>query len=597
MAHGKKRSRAAQALPWVIVALMLCWIAFEATPREIRAEHDLVPSSDRFDYGSWHSELELSRSNNGIAVLGVTETITAEFPDSDENTGIVREISVFSPRYIHDLEVRDADGAAVPFSTEHDDDDGTFYIRTGTDEYVHGDQTYVIDYVIDQRLFRLADSGMEEFYRDLLPLDSDQSIGEFSSTLRVSAELSEELNGHTACYQGRYGSSDRCELETSVEDDGTTVYQTSSGYRPAGDEVTIGVGFEEGTFSNLRSPEWEEPTRTALIFDRYATASMSFAVLILALALATGLRRISTQRIVNSRTSSESVPVREVPASMPPPVAAALMRRSRDKTFTPIDNIGNAQIVHMAVQGAVRFESTPSGQGSDDVSIRLSDRYAVQHELDERTLRLLCPELKPDSVHEVPKNSQSFSSTFTKVVTDGDNSAADQGLLTRARRHLVLATFGVLCVLLAMLGFALLSNWLRVTASQTVEGFSILGGAIALIVTIALSWSSIRPPLQPTKQGWDAVNLLKGVRAYLVQRRDQEADAAESDSDTSAQGIERDEKLLPYAMLLGMGGEWEEILKRNYRAAEIPPVWSDVGGRDFRHLWSKFTARSHSSTA
>lgn len=595
MTHGKKRSKVAAALPWVVVVLMLCWISFEAVPREIRAEHDLVPSSERFDYESWHTDLHLSRSSNGIAVLTVTETIVADFPESDENTGIIREIPVSSPRFLHDFEVRDGNDSIAPFSTEFDEDDQVVRVFTGNDEYVYGEETYIIEYTVDQGLFRRMGSGMQEFYWNLLPRDSTQSVGEFSAALRVDPALAYAMTGHSTCEQGRDRNWKPCDLETAVQEDGTLVYETSSGYRPPGDMVAMGVGFEIGTFNYLRSPRWEEPSHTYLFFERYGTASMAFAVLILAIALSLALFRASSQRVTNSNPyrSTEPTPVDQVPASIPPPVAAALMGKTKDRTLTPKDNIGNAQIVHTAVQGAVQFENLPSSDGRDDVGVRLSDPDLVEHELDDRTVHLLCPGLKPDSVHELPKRSHSYSTQLTSIVTDGEKSAAEQNLLARASRERGPAALGVLSIVIALAGFALLSNWLRSEASSPAEGFTVLGGAIALIVTFVFSFRSIRPPRQPTEQGWSVIHQLKGIRSYLQKSSEQGSHVSTA---PSGQGTESHDKLLPYAMLMGMGNDWEQVLNRDYEASGSLPAWLNLSGRDFAHQWSQLNSRLRQAT-
>ncbi|WP_217993969.1 DUF2207 domain-containing protein, partial [Bacillus sp. AFS001701] len=66
------------------------------------------------------------------------------------------------------VSVTDETGADVPFETETDD--GVLYILTGTDDYVRGLNTYVIEYSM-RDVILAADNGVDEFYWDLLPLD------------------------------------------------------------------------------------------------------------------------------------------------------------------------------------------------------------------------------------------------------------------------------------------------------------------------------------------------------------------------------------------------------------------------------------------
>ena len=113
---------------------------------------------DDFDFSSWDSTFEIGVDDEGRATLHAVETRVAEFPDFDQNRGIV---AGFPERYqganlqTTILSVRDENGDEVPYETE--DDDGVLYVLTGDDDYVHGTTTYVIEY--EMRDVILAASG------------------------------------------------------------------------------------------------------------------------------------------------------------------------------------------------------------------------------------------------------------------------------------------------------------------------------------------------------------------------------------------------------------------------------------------------------
>jgi hypothetical protein len=137
----------------------------------------LLPTSaasadvDDFDYSSWESEYRISLDATGRAQAHVTETMVAEFPESDQNKGIIRG---YPERYegagldIRVLSVKDADGRDVPFDTEHED--GMLLVLTGDDDYVHGPTTYVIESAMSDFMIHGTQTDNDEFYWNLLPL-------------------------------------------------------------------------------------------------------------------------------------------------------------------------------------------------------------------------------------------------------------------------------------------------------------------------------------------------------------------------------------------------------------------------------------------
>lgn len=119
---------------------------------------------DDFSYSSWSSEYDISLDAEGRAVAQVTETLVAEFPESDQNKGIIRG---YPQRYlgaglgIDIVSVTDENGRDVPFEIENEDD--MVLVLTGTDDYVHGATTYVIRSTMRDFMVHGAESGNDEF--------------------------------------------------------------------------------------------------------------------------------------------------------------------------------------------------------------------------------------------------------------------------------------------------------------------------------------------------------------------------------------------------------------------------------------------------
>ncbi|MDA4893689.1 DUF2207 domain-containing protein, partial [Streptomyces sp. MS2A] len=183
-----------------VVALVLAAVAV-AVPSAATAD------VNDFRYSSWDARYELGLDDAGRASLRVTETVVAEFPETDQNRGIVRGLPEKYrgvPIFPTVVSVRDADGASVPYETDSEDD--VLFIAIGDDSFQHGSTTYVIEYTMRDVVHRPDDADVDEFYWDLLPLDSTQPVDAFQATIEFSDALAGYLTGDRSCYRGGYGS-------------------------------------------------------------------------------------------------------------------------------------------------------------------------------------------------------------------------------------------------------------------------------------------------------------------------------------------------------------------------------------------------------
>ena len=60
------------------------------------------------------------------------------------------------------VSITDGEGAARPAEVEHED--GVFSMTSRADEYVHGAQTYVFTYTLENVTRFFDDTGVDEFY-------------------------------------------------------------------------------------------------------------------------------------------------------------------------------------------------------------------------------------------------------------------------------------------------------------------------------------------------------------------------------------------------------------------------------------------------
>ena len=506
-----------------------------------------------FSYASWDAQYQVGTDDEGRATMLVTETLTADFPEFDQNRGIVRGLPMgyegasTEPRVIS---VEDADGAAVPYETEEDDD--VLYVLTGTDEFVHGPTTYVITYEM-RDVILAARNGFDEFYWDLLPLDSTQPIDEFTADIVFAPELSAQLTGDSACYIGEQGSQERCDI--AVDGDTATVAEADLA---AGEGVSVAIGLEPGT---VVQPDTRQPNPVTDVVPLVTSGG--------AAALAAG-GWIATSAMVRSRRRATGVIVAqyEVSTSMPPLLANAIVPRARN----PI----TAQIIHLAVRGLIRLEELPEDK-KDQTRPRLRRLSApIPDPLDHRALKAVFGNDEPDVVMTIPKESSAFAKRMQGLIKAGQKEARARGLTTKVRSR----TAAVLCWIalgVAAVGLGL-GIWGAVLGRESAVAGILLSAFLGAGVVVSLI-AALSPRTVPTPQGALELEHLEGVREFI---RVAEADrlqmlqsytGAERRPDGTVDVIHLYELLLPYAVLFGQEREWGEVLETAYAQDQQTPVW------------------------
>ncbi|WP_207205334.1 DUF2207 domain-containing protein [Microbacterium protaetiae] len=205
---------------------------------------------DDFTFASLDADYTLGRDDDGTSTLTVVETFVAEFPDSDQNHGMRRQIPDTyngQPLNLHLVSVTDENGDPRPAET--DDDDGTFTITSRADHYLHGLQTFVFTYTARHVTWHFPDTGDDEFYWDVNGTGWPQPFGAVTATLHVPAALAGDLTGQQSCYQGVYGATTSCEISTTIDADGSATVHAAVRDIAAEENMSMAVGFTAGTFT------------------------------------------------------------------------------------------------------------------------------------------------------------------------------------------------------------------------------------------------------------------------------------------------------------------------------------------------------------
>jgi len=266
-AHHRPRNPVRVTAARVVGAAALLALAFApaATASAEAARPAPAPASgwsaggvDDFVFESFHADYALDRDADRASRLHVVETLVAVFPEIDQNHGIERAIPRSYARVDLGLEivgVTDASGARLDYSLQEDDYDGSFLVlRIGdADSYVHGRQSYVIEYTMRDVVRSFGDTGVDELYWDLNGTGSAQPYGRVSAELTLSPALRGTPTGAGTCYVGGYGDTTTCPIDITAN--GASVDVADLGPH---ETVTWAIAFPSGTFRAppLPSDSW-----------------------------------------------------------------------------------------------------------------------------------------------------------------------------------------------------------------------------------------------------------------------------------------------------------------------------------------------------
>ena len=540
-----------------------------------------------FSYRSWDVAYEIDTDAEGRAVAQVTETLVAEFPDFDQNRGIVRglpEEYEGSSTQPANFSVTDASGAAVPFEVE--EEDGFVAVLTGDDRFVRGVQTYVISYTLQDVVLARDDEAADEFYWDLVDFEHEQPIDRFAATISFGAGLADRVNGDARCYAGSAGSTNECEISAVEGGDGYSITGVALGPQEG---VTAAIGLEAGSV-----------VQPASRLPNFALDTLPLFIGGGALGAA-GVAAGSAFRLRSRRKTGRGTVVAQynVPDALPPLIAGPIAGTAAKSSA--------AQIVHLAVRGAIRIEDGEPEKGvfgpkKSQPVLRLVDPTRTSDPLDDRTLRALFPEATPGDAFVLPENDEKFGQRMQKLEAAGVEAEKERGYVEKVHSPGARLWGWISIGLVVVLGVFTVAA--LATRENALPAIFILMGVVALIAAFA----SIVKQRVYTPLGAETREYLLGVREFIeVAEADrlrmlQSHSGAERRSDGGVDVVHLYERLLPYAMIFGLEKEWTRVLQVTYeQQSGYVPLWyagiGAAGVSSFTDTISRFTGSLSSSVS
>jgi len=504
---------------------------------------------DDYEFESFDSVIELGIDGERRSTATITETIVAVFPEFDQNRGIVRAIPLSDQGYPFGLEVVSVtDGDGVPVEWERDDDDGFAVLALGTDEFVQGRQTYVIEYELHDVIRHFADSGGDEFTWDVNGDGWAQPFGSVTAEVLVSSALAASLTGNAVCYAGLGEIREPCELQQQ-----DARFVATAGPLDPFRTLTVSIGFEGGTVVQPQRPvdSWVVTVLPWLLLGL-------MAVLLVATIVARAVIWRDPQR--RRALIAEFVP----PSPRDLRLDGDLLRRPGP--------VFAALVVDLAIRGVVRIVDLDEASKADErYGIELVDPALATKPEVELLEALFDGALEPGAVVRPSEMTAQTGAAVHAALAAAPAEALDLGLRRKPSARWTIAPRVAAVVLVAatavpfvwMIGYDLELVWV------------VLTGIVAIAVAIAV-WALTVAPALLTADGADRRDHLLGIREYLtVAERDRfrmlqspegatrvarALGAEQVGAPDRADIVKLNERLLPWAVLWGVEDEWSKVL-------------------------------------
>lgn len=531
---------------WGLLLLLMLW------PQTTHA------GVNDFDIALFEADYRLSRTEPGYARMEVTERLVVNFPDFNQNHGILRALPqtyADMPLNLSIQSVTDADGR--PYGYETYSEGGHLVLRIGDpDTYALGQTVYLIDYALSNPVTFYDEH--DELFWNTNGNQWPQAFAEVVARLHVPAELASSLQDRQLCYAGPQGSTAQdCLISREVDGQGNVTITASAQDLSAYENLSFVAAWDKGTFTPDPWPgRWErlrwiigglipaaalaEMTRR---WYRYGRDPSGRGVIVPQYVPPDNIGPLEADTVLNERLRTESV-------------SAALIDLAR-RGYLSIHEISKKKLI---------------GSKTDYELVR-TEKSTGLSQSDQAVLNFVFKDGAAGQRIKLAEQANKLYSGVQKLRSDLPKDMAKAGYFrhdpnsTRTRYYVA---GGLLAILpFFIIGFA---PWLALGL--------VAGGIIVLIFAGQM-------PAR-TKQGVELRDYLLGLKDYIGLAEQERIRFHQSPEGIKQYGdpakpeakIKIFETLLPFAMLFGMEKDWAKQFEHLYKQ---PPEWYS-GSRTFSAL-------------
>lgn len=503
----------------------------------------------------------LSKNENNVGQLDVTETITAVFPNYDQNHGIERAIPKSYKNSSLGLEVKSVtkeDGQSWNYTTRTQNDN--LILRIGdADRYVRGEQTYVIKYTVSNVITFFNDH--DELFWDINGDQWKQVTNNVNAFIKIDPSLYDRLIPEKEiCYTGSFGSTTSdCGIDVVSGVSDITVYVSTTKQLSPGETLSIAIGFQPGTFS-------KPPTNWFALITKIVLISSA-----LLLPIITGLMMIRRWQKSGRDSKGRGVIVPEyAPPKNMNPVLAEMILKERTSTAAV-----SSSIIELAISGYLKIvvEEKKKFLGkNEEFEIELVKKPTGLPKEVETVYSALFSGNKPGDKINLTSQKNKLYTKMKSINKSAEESATEKGYYlltpTKARQK-----YGLQAVMLFAIGFGLF--FFTIFFKQL--WFLPLSLSASFSASIILIVGNFMPAKTP--EGVALKEQLLGLEDYMklaeadrikTLQSPQGAERTPVDTKNEKEVLKLYERLLPYATLFGIEKDWAKTLAPLYQQ---PPDW------------------------
>ncbi len=588
-------------------------------------------SANKFYFSNAEFDYYIENTEKG-SKMHVVENLTAVFPETNQNHGITRSIpysnqngrnlTAPSKSDLHFKAQRNGESEPIAESeTKH----GNYIFYLGKKkEYVHGEQTYTLEYDFTNVITEFKQNGtmtwkgdeaaFQELYWDTNGTGWAQNFDHLIARIHIPADLAKNLREETSCYVGRYGadssSSYRCKTSSnhktsfqsqnwdSTNNTNSEVVLTfETNNLKNGENLTFAIDFEPNTFYV------PEPVKSKILL--YLTIGFGIVILIL---FYFGVRRY--KKVVAEKRRYKKKLFVTPQYSQPSGLTVADTERiwlnsKKSSSFV-------ATLIELAVNHKIELIKSEKKKALGGNKTTWSVKILSEEDLTSPQKNVLSilhggENYKEGDVFEIKKHTttshlQTLARNFKNYT---EKRLEEKNLLipkidTKKQYSNVFA-----CVVLfltffyAITGLAIAEEY----EDMLVGGMELYKFAIFMMTVISIILfilcSKASKIHRHTTSGIDTSNEIDGLKEYIQMA---EADRLKFNQSvkgapTSAKGIVRlYEKLLPYAIIFGEEDSWMKELNKFYKEnPNIDHSW--YSGSDIIAINSFHNMISHTSSS
>lgn len=532
---------------------------------------------NNFIIKDYQVDMVLTQDEEGRARLKTMETITAVFPDFDQNHGIERSLVDRYDGHTTNLKVEsvtDAGGQPRNYKMNNSN-----ILRIGdSDKYLHGEQTFIIKYSQRDVTRFFEDTGVDEFYWDAIGTEWLVPVESAQISIDVDKNLASNLTGETRCYKGGSGSNELCQSSSQTTESGGKLLNIVVNNLSPGEGVTIAVGFTGKTFVQPPRLPWNNLIELITIINYVSILPASIVGFIL----------LFVQRKKSITPEIKSILNRATVPQYLPPEGYNVLQSNR---------VMSAYLNRWALSGHII-----------DWAVQ---HYVIMRQMSEAGF-LKKADYDLEIIQEFPENSP--ISMFTRQIFDGapdvGKKISTKEIQTRARE----------------ISMQLQSNHQNILSSDLfyinpqAERFSkVWGKALMIVGFVVLNFPTVavgfliymsRRRRHISLRGAELKKYLQGLKMYIGVAEEERLRMLQSPETVEKVGdvahdksarLKLYERLLPYAILFGQEKSWAKQLGDLYTEIGQSPEWnSSLAGfsaGSFASSLGSFTANISEATS